>query len=275
VAIAAVITAISALTALVIVATSSQALETLAIILAVVAFVSQLIIFIFQTIAASQQVRQAASLHADLTALVAQIAERTQGTQATVSTINERLLEAAIGKAIPSTPNEVTSPEFRRNVAENVSAILAAEDHDRRLECPPPDLVTFPRREKSSRDAELLRMMSTFPPPGDEAEQAIEALLALPPDARLALRRFARDERQYRVPNTTLAPGILFGAQEDEALRAAGLVGVDSELRPGWPIGVLTDKGRRVGRLLTADGSLPAHLKPAQELLAELRSTAE
>src|SRR3954453_17690589 len=87
-AVAAVSVALACLGSLVVVGSIKDVdtLSTVALALAVIAFVAQLIVFVVQTAAANSQMLQSHELFATLQRLLGEMGERTRGTEATVST---------------------------------------------------------------------------------------------------------------------------------------------------------------------------------------------
>lgn len=240
-----------------------DALSTLALSLAVIAFVVQLIVFIVQTAEAARSSRQGQELHASLMSLLSQIEERTQGTQASVDRMNTRLLEALIGKA-RGEGLEVGSTEFAERISSGMTGYLstdssaavspsAAGDERRAFwDWPAP----LPKSEALALHAELLRW-----PKAEEVGWIRSIIDGLDDRTLMDMRRLARDLKSTTSPNTTLGPGL--SLEQSNALVQQGL----AEKVPGWKLYTLSEKGRRVGRLFTAEGPPPDGL----EELAELR----
>lgn len=101
VAISAVLVAVASLAALIVVVSVKgiDGLSTLALSLAILAFVVQLIVFIVQAAETNRQTGRNQELHAQMMSILAQLQERTKGTQKSVDRMNTRLLEAVISKA--------------------------------------------------------------------------------------------------------------------------------------------------------------------------------
>ena len=74
-------------------------LSTLALVLAVLAFVIQIIVLLAQSAASNQQLARAEELHTATARALAAIEEQAEGTRQTVSTINERIFVVLFGKA--------------------------------------------------------------------------------------------------------------------------------------------------------------------------------
>jgi hypothetical protein len=101
VAIGAVTVAIAALAGLAVVATIKNA-DTLAVValaVAIVTFVVQILVYIVQAAASSQQELRAQELHGRTTSTLSKIEEKAEGTRREVSTIRKEMLPALIGKA--------------------------------------------------------------------------------------------------------------------------------------------------------------------------------
>jgi hypothetical protein len=222
-----------------------DALSTVALALAIIAFVVQLIVFVFQGIEANRQSHDNEELHSRLMTLVSQIEERTQGTQKSVDHMNDRMLEALIGKA----SNEglpPDSPEFAQVVADG----LSLNDLSFRTTQP----IThsgYPPPLKPDLAREIHQELETWPPPDKLSD--IRATLKDLSDSTIGkIAAYARDLlNNTEETNRVIGPGLT-GSDSEEGVRQ-GLV----ERIPGWTLYTLTPKGRRVGRLFTAIGEPP------------------
>lgn len=233
-------------------------LSTVALVLAVLAFVVQLIVFVVQSAAADAQHRNAQTLHAAMMATLSQIQERTHGTQESVERINTRLLDAAFGKA-SSEGYERGTPEYTAVVARTLSP--ADSDSGNRDSEPEPILdTTYPEPMAKNEAALIHQEMTTWPNPS-EMPALLEDLSSLSARAQLRLYRLAKDLAEFTRPASLIGPGVMTRAAE---LEERGL----SRKVPGWKLYTLTEKGRRLGRVLTARGEPP---KNAIAELLELR----
>lgn len=255
IAVGALAVALTCLATLVVVASihDVDTLSTVALALAVIAFVAQLIVFVVQTNASNSQMLNSRALHAELLRLLGRMDERARGTDAAVTTINERLLEAALGKVMPFSDDPgVEGLEIKR-LARDVAEVLDSSAHDR--------ATRVPRTEREAdenryNDEAIVRMLRTFPGPA-ESEAAVKGLEALEPTSRELLKRFAEDEIETRGPNSTMGPGLGHHWPGSDGLLRAGLIERDPE---GFSLNVLTPKGRDTARLLTALGPWPGEI---------------
>jgi hypothetical protein len=131
VAIGATTVALAALAGLAIVSTIKNAdtLSVVALAVAIVAFVIQILVFIAQAAASSQQELRAQELYGSTMSILSTIEEKAEGTRRDVSTINEKMLGAILGKAISETRIS-TSPEsmdFGEVVAEKVARMAISD----------------------------------------------------------------------------------------------------------------------------------------------------
>lgn len=275
VAMASFILAVSAGVVVVIVTQGDETLSTVAIILAIIAFLVQIIVFIVQMQVASEQSLQSQTIFGEMQATLGTIQERTQGTQQSLMGLNERLMEAALGKVLPQAQKASgDSPdEFVRDTAERLVRILREGSTDPPQQEPGRDvpLPDFPSRVSDTRDAEIVHQLSTFPS-AEAARTSLAKLQNLPKLSLRRLKRLARDERRSRSPDSMLAPGLP-ATPADDALIDAGLVSGSEKMALGRPLRTLTDQGREAARLLMADGALPEGVD--HELFASLREAVD
>jgi hypothetical protein len=222
-----------------------DALSTVALALAIIAFVVQLIVFVFQGIEANRQSHDNQELHSRLMTVVSQIEERTQGTQKSLDNMNDRLLEALIGKA----SNEglpPDSPEFAQVVTDGLSlndASFRTTQPITHSGYPPPFEPDLARR--------IHHELETWPRP-DELSEIRATLKDLSDSAIGKLAAYARDLlNNTEETNRFVGPGLT-GSDSEEGVKQ-GLV----EKIPGWSVYTLTPEGRRVGRVFTAIGEPP------------------
>lgn len=100
-------------------------LSTLALALAVIAFVVQIIVFIAQSASAGAQVARAEELHGATQRILAAIEEKAEGTRRTVDTINKQMLGALLDKMLPGievAPGEARDQAITQAVDEAVRA---------------------------------------------------------------------------------------------------------------------------------------------------------
>lgn len=249
-------------------------LSTVALVLAVLAFVVQLIVFVVQSAAADAQHRNAQELHAAMMATLSQIQERTHGTQASVERINSRLLDAALGKA-SSEGFELGTPEYAEVVARTLSTANASSvnrdpstgpdsDEPRRT----PIRSNYPPPMAKEEAEPLHQEMTTWPSPA-EMPAILKDLSSLSNHAQQVLLRLADDLARCTRPGSPIGPGAHSLSKE---LRDEGLV----RKIPGWKLDILTEEGRRIGRVLSAYGPPPKNA-PTEliELVERIRSIDE
>jgi heme/copper-type cytochrome/quinol oxidase subunit 4 len=240
----------------------ADTLSTVALALAVIAFVAQLIVFVVQGSAANAQMLQSQELHAQLLGLLGEVGERTKGTEAAISTMSERLLEAALGKALAERRTPSEELDVREVARETFAAAGQADDAS--------DSVSYLPRRPSADDARLLAELDR-PVTLDEAEALVDTLRSLSPYYRTRLRSFVDDERTFRSPDALFEPGLaVYGGDQDELVQH-GLIAVDpdSGRSPGRPLYVLTDSGRNLARLVSG-AALPEEIAPeVARLMAE------
>ena len=162
-------------------------LSTVALGLAILAFVVQLIVYIVQTAAANQQLLQSQQLHGATLRILAEIEEKSAGTQATVRTISERLLAHVLGKAIPEASAQgltVESHEFSTRVADLVARRLTETPGlslaaTTQQEGPRPQAPY--QRAPEDEDISIVEYMMRYPEASelDEIQRTLESLYLL------------------------------------------------------------------------------------------------
>lgn len=270
--------ATAALTTLAVVASveGAQALSTIALVLAILAFVMQILLFVFHSQAAHEQRVRSEQLNAQTRALLAEVQATAQATQAMVSQQFNQLLQAFVSGATTTAEQTKFDPAtFEHRLLSNIrSAILPqspSSGRDLRPPTRPRGEADDRRRESSSsspREASpeaiarlrarrgRLNKLQSFPTE-NEAREAIEILGKLSPQQRFRLQQLGNDEVDSKESGTYV--GLERVASDDE-LERAGLV---TEARVSTGDGRqlvmrLTDHGIDAARLFTALGDVPA-----------------
>lgn len=245
--------------------TDVDTLSTVALVLAILAFVVQLIVFIVQSADSSRVMRQSEALHGQMLSVLAQVQERASGTQRSVDTINTKLIEAIVGKAnaegfsvgeadvieqlksdegvpVPDVPGTLSPPAKTEPTVSEVRRprrMMAGLSFDW-----PPPLPT-------DVASELHQEMTTWPPLSDFEKNAA-VLFDLQDEDLATMMRLATDLVNCTDGAGSIGPGIRSGL--DPKLQEKGLV----EKVPGFKLGTLSPLGREVGRLFTAAEPPPA-----------------
>jgi hypothetical protein len=260
------VVAVVSVAALAVVASLKNAdlLATVALTLALLSFVLQILIFIVQTSATNSQLVQSQHIYGETSALLSRIQAQVEGARSTVDRMSDRLLEAALGKATAETEGSpaVDPAAFARRVREIIEpelqseTVAAAGDWTGRYPPPQPDRA-------------IVRYMEQWPSE-EEAEEVAEELRKLTPTQREALVLYAQDEVSSRQPGAGFGPGF-YGSRVAGALVSAGLLDelpdrVDDD---GDTFKWLTPKGRKVGRIFTAVDEPPQYLREIYSELVE------
>jgi hypothetical protein len=236
-----------------------DALSTVALALAILAFSVQLIVFVAQQSFASEQGRRNEELYGSMQGVLAEIREKAEGTQADVRSMRETILPALLQK-------EEADPSGGRLGPAMVSEILGAGPL---VGGPPLGIgVPWPERRPTPEDAAMVEMLKTYPPP-EEAGEALRLLNDLTPDERVNLKAFGDDEIITRQPGSPFDPSLTELAAD--GLLERGLVEpYPPERQPRRDVNVvhLTDRGRDVARLLTASGEPPDYIPGLKEIQA-------
>jgi hypothetical protein len=242
-----------------------DALSTVALALAILAFSVQLIVFVAQQSLASEQGRRSEELYGSMQGLIAEIREKAAGTQADVRIINEKMLGAILSKNLAPGGTQDYLQVATRAAREAASAGGPQSGDETGGE------IIWPERRPSPADEELAKMLETFPAEGEDGD-SLDILAELSNLDRISLKAFGEDEITARQPGYPFDPSLPVGLAAD--LPAKGLVEAyppDRQPQNGPTIMHLTDRGRDIARLLTARGDPPAHLPG----LSALRSDAD
>lgn len=245
------VVAVGALASLIIVLAlnDSDALATVALSLAIVTFITQILVFIAQTWTTSQ-------LNAETRGFLQELQTSAHGTEKALNTQVDKLTDHILRnfESARKRDDGSSAGELRRRVREDVAEVLKSQPP---LSSAPAGLT--PEPAVSDRDQRLLDELASFP---DEEEglQSLEVLKALSPITVSTLRRYGEDERKSREiggdPGLPLADEHPFSKEAIEA----GLLEYDTQTR-GKDWARLTEKGRQVARLLVSAGEPPAWLR--------------
>jgi hypothetical protein len=236
-----------------------DALSTVALALAILAFSVQLIVFIAQQGFAGEQSRRNEELYGSMQGVLAEIREKAAGTQADVRSMRETLLSALLSK-------ERADPEGGQVDPAVISQMM---DPRRTARRGPAGTRLWPDRRPSPQDASLVEMLKTYPSRA-EAGEALRVLQGLSPRERMNLKAFGDDEIITRQPDSPFDPSLTERAAG--GLLEKGLVEPypdDRQPRTDLKVMHLTDLGREVARLLTASGNPPSHLSGLKEIREE------
>lgn len=243
IAIAAMVVALAAfvLAAIVTMIKNADVLSVVALAVAVVAFIIQIILFVIQAAAASQQELRAQQLYGSTTEILVTIAEKAEGTRREVSTINEKMLTAILGKAIPEAASSSTG--LANGIAERTAQVAERFKIDNldRLIC-------------AAKEAHEIESSEIYSFPGSGDLSRVEALLKeLDDDALRSLALLGNDYARYAGGIACYAHGLNINAGAE--LSKKRLV---RRISHGW-----NDEPDYV---LTADGILAARFLLSPEI---------
>ena len=260
----------SCLTVLIVVTAvdSENALATVALALAVLAFTVQLIVFVAQHGMAGEQGRRNEELHGSMQGVLAEISEKTAGTQLDVrrmSDRSERMSEAILSKNFADAQGGRV--DYRR-LASDLNRTVDESDGD--AQAAPQEDDFWPARQIRPNDEAVVHQLQTFPE-ADDVGDSLTMLKDLSSDARQRLKSFGDDEARARKPGYLLDPALL--EEESSELEKQGLIEPHPgsanlpERRDGFMR--LTEDGREVARLLTARGDPPEYLPGLKQIRDE------
>jgi hypothetical protein len=292
------ILALACLTSLIIVVAvrKENLLATIALSLAIVTFVVQIIVYVVQASVASEQLMQSQTLFGTIQGLLVKVDEKASGTQAAVTTMSDKMLatllsprekeasefETAERDAIQTTPRPFqTTPEQRasetstsaeaatretRSTASPATNELSPEQaalveraRERITELSPDITPRYPQKtdEDRARDLTILARLTSFPEQ-PEARELADEIASLSPDELGLLQRMATDELRYRDPARTLLPALQLDNEVAEPLSNRGILRRVSQNDATFY--GLTAHGRELARLLVAPDPLPDFL---------------
>jgi len=264
----AVVTAVFGLTCLgvLVVVTSvkgKDALSTVALALAILAFSVQLIVFVAQQSLATEQGRRSEELYGSMQGVLAEIREKTAGTQAEVRTINEKMLGAILAKNLVGAPvGQLDYEDLGSQIAQAIDQSAEKQNNDEENGATP----IWPARRPDPNDGLYVQQLESFPSE-EEVGDALSVVESLEPSDRERLKSFGDDEILARHPDSPFDPSLT--AASVGGLESLGLVEPyppDRLPTDGFRIFRLTDHGRAVARLLTASGDPPPYLEGLKEI---------
>lgn len=288
--IAAVVTAVGALVALAIVASAHDAdgLATIALALAIISFAVQLLVFVAQARATTEQRIRAEQLNRETSSLLVEVNTAAKSTQTLIGNQFNELLNVFLKGAEQTAKETKLDPqEFYRVLSENIrssqagaasaqetgmgsSSVSPQQQRPRRVVTRPVRAARNP--EFSEETKKVLGEMESWP---DEqvGKQLVEKLGDLSPGARDRLRSYAEDEVRSRRSSEPIG----LGGSPDYADRELLEAGIISPYRARSENSVstlyrLTDTGRSIGRMFTATGEIPQY---ASEIVLPAAAAAE
>jgi hypothetical protein len=267
--------AAASLTGLAVVASveGAEALSTIALVLAIVAFTIQIFLFVVQSQAASEQRVRSEQINTQTRALLAEVRATAQATQAMVSQQFSQLLQAFVTGAAQTAQETKFDPErFEQLLMSNIRAAAQppasatpqtrATTTRERPQTASEQPVNVPTRVQRAPAGTRLRQRNVRPsllrsfPSSDEGRTAVGLLRDMESDQRRRLSRLAEDEIDSSRRGAYIG---LPRSPEDDALQDRGFVTaarveVDGERKV---VTRLTDTGVAVARILTALGEVP------------------
>ncbi|NRQ40897.1 hypothetical protein HII36_55205 [Nonomuraea sp. NN258] len=236
------------------------ALNTIALALAVIAFICQLIIFTIQTSQSGSQLKQAERLNSETSQLLAEMRTRIEGTHQMVSSQYQELLHLAALKSVSEAAKQPEAPPMNSQV--NLAQLEA--------------MVEKVATRATSLGANVLNtnvhisvprskahLMSTWPSLNTGLRHIIQDLKKLPAGAIRNLALSAGDE--YSSNKYRTKPGLSFTSSDQPLIdhKMAEIVTIEDAQKI-----ILTPRGRLAGRLLLSAW-------PPPETLSNVKSDIE
>lgn len=234
-------------------------LSTLALALAVIAFIVQIMVFIHQSSASTMQLARSEELHGSTMRALAAIEEKAEGTRRTVTTMSDQMLEAMLNKGF-SAKDSVYASDIK---VEGGISVPKGEDAASVLpvvaETRTPRTVNWTAftANEEKKTAELLL------PTGKRREEAVAILKEMEPSRLRSLSWIAADYKSYA---NNKPDRIGHGVDDKSVPREMYDLGLVKRVRASWDpdltVGVLTDKGKDAAALLLRS-DLPADIDEA------------
>ncbi len=232
-----------------------EGLTTLALVLAILAFLVQILVFVFQTQTAGNSERRAEKVNSQTLAALDKVESSNRTTQTVLLSQFERLLDFVVdGRRGFSTPvraidvdDDSTGGGSGQQELDDEPLTRADLQEALKEAGQPPDRPTFqvpPRPEPSPEDQRVLGYLRSWPD-RDEAERMVAEILTLPPLPLAMLTRFGVWEAYQR--RTGILAGLTGEGDPPPAVRDLidrGLVILDKNRA------FLSEHGRSVVRML-------------------------
>lgn len=253
-AIAATTIALAAVASTAVVATAKKAdaLSVIVLGVAVVAFMIQIVVFIVQAAAATEQQLKAQEVYGSTLKVLATIEEKAEGTRQVVSTISEKMLVALLGKAIPEAASSgvsVESPEFSAAVAERVSRLASSMPSTAN-----PEERIAGSRLPNSTERQFTKPADDGPIPFPDKNDVLRVLPKMKDLNRSALQGLRYLEEDYarsRRRDFAIPAGLEILSSANE-LWENGLIRRIRKVGGERPVYVLNDDGLVAARVLLA-----------------------
>ena len=235
---------VAAVGALVVVAAVSdtEALTTIALSLAILSFVIQLIVFISQASTANQALLRSEQINSDTRALLSQLKTSSEGTSALVQTQFDKVLDIALGSPSDKTGSEA---EIRERLEQSFREVAQASQS-----------LAGPAQARPARLALQRRAANIASPPSkEEAESVAEVVRELTSVDVPRLLSLLDDEV------TSTRAGVYVGLVPEpwaDHFKKKGLIEIVHEPEVADSVMRLTDRGRMTARLLGALGKVEA-----------------
>jgi hypothetical protein len=275
VAITSCIVALAAIGALVVVATIKRAdpLSTIALALAILAFVIQILVFVAQNWTTGAQMLQSQTLNTETKSLLVELRTSAQGTNAMLNEQFNKLLDRMLVTTRTAVEeaggDSVDVGRLRQRLASDLAPIWPTLTS---VSVPPwvkdekgmEEHSHFHEKLLTETMAERRKQLRTWPSE-TEVEQIIPIYHEISDEARDVLKKYAQDYYESLVPGGI--PGMLEPEHGDPAysqLANAGLIvpipSPFGDQEAGNAFYVLSPLGFKVGRLLIAHGPAPEYL---------------
>lgn len=259
-------------------ASPNDPLTTVALVLAVLAFLVQLFVYVFQTNAATHATERAEEINTKTQGLLDEIRTTSETTKQVLFAQFDRLLDYIIKGGIPApvdgadsedsdeTPDEDDADQSLPDLVEHAVRRAMADIQPR-----PPRMFSPTGFIPSEADAHELTFLRSWPSE-EEARAAVAKMSALSPVALMRLKRYVDREIEQRMRGRRLGliPAQELASASDELLDA-GFIRRDDDRN------VLTSAGRDAGRLLMSgrkDGPAPVWISEVMAPLTRPRSGA-
>lgn len=253
----------------------ADVLSTVALLLAIIAFICQLIVYAIQTSQSSGQLRQAKDLNASTETLLAEVRTRIEGTQQMMTSQHQELVRLTLLKSTADVARKVPEGELA-GVEELLRDVeSAATLPPMSIDTSQPSTPLFPT--ESSRPS--IRLSADSPEANESAPYrwtlSNERAHELSSELKLlgsGFSTFAIDLAAHVLGRKQGTVGAIKRYSADEVLIEQGFV-KDGPLEEGERTVVMTGKGLEAGELIAAPWPPPDRLADLSDDLWALRET--
>ena len=265
-----------------------DSLSVIALALATLAFVVQIILYVVQSNEITKSAIRSEEIYGATIKALASIEEKTEGAREAVTGSNARMLEALIGKSIPEAESAgvaLDSAEFSNALAARIDSYLTTNFRSEELAENAHRLMSRSSKSTTGSNStgeraidkhrrEHRELLEQFPKSASNFDAAVSVMSELDDESLEDLWRLWADERRYGLPAADHVSGGLSFLSMATSMTLSG-VGLVRRVAVEWDssssVIVLTDLGRTAARILASDSVPDSQSEEVIGLRARLR----